>query len=39
VACIRQQGQGMDRKTDDDFDDHEEKIQDDPDDEGPIDLF
>ena len=29
----------MDRKADDDFDDHEKKIQDDPDNEGPIDLF
>jgi hypothetical protein len=39
VTGVRQQGQGMDGKADGDFDDHEKKIQDDPDNEGPIDLF
>ena len=36
---IRQQGQGMDGKADDHFDDDEDEIQDDADDKSPVDLF
>jgi hypothetical protein len=39
VAGVREQRQGVDGEADDDFDDHEEKIQDDPDDKGPVDLL